>query len=408
MLPTPRFALFFLVVLGGLDRANGQSNTNNNTSTNNNDTASPSSTTVLEDDPPNTVLLEEHLGDKSCPCLTAAAGELAPLDVRDRTNPKLLRDYGAQALEPSSSYGVGCYAHDIETPLCQDNLCSSIKHIVPSPLGCDNSWCQRSWCYVDPKNCSLSRRSSDVFVYSDRQYSYATCGDMDAFTNIQRFQWLEGQTFKVGLNSNSGGWMGAYSSAKEHFEGPFDRWSGLSMDFVVQAAFQGKFQLELSRPPASLWNGSVDYFHGDSQFDYCVYATALGYLDMCIAQYTITNQRASSTDWLLLGSAGIYLAVNTDDTKSGTFSYYLNSVGTIFSPFTMGTWMFVILFIIPLFGILMVIHERGQGGCSNRRGYVDNRCEHGGVKTKEATRPLAQEHYQVNLHFLPGCVGAEL
>ena len=37
-----------------------------------------------------------------------------------------------------------------------------------------------------------------------------------------------------------------------------------------------------------------------------MHATALGYLDLCVAQYTVMDQRASTTDWLLLGSQDVY------------------------------------------------------------------------------------------------------
>ena len=83
---------------------------------------------------------------------------------------------------------------------------------------------------------------------------------------------------------------------------------------------------------------------------------------MCIAQYTITDQRASSTDWLLLGSSGIYLVIDTEDANISNMEFFFKSVTTIFQPFTPETWAFIVFFVIPVLGCLMIVHERGKGG----------------------------------------------
>lgn len=96
-----------------------------------------------------------------------------------------------------------------------------------------------------------------------------------------------------------------------------------------------------------------------------MYATSLGFLDFCVAQYSITDQRATSTEFFVLDSFGVYLIVRTDaeDSKTGWQSF-LASIDVVFQPLTKETWFFITLFVIPVFGILMVYHEYGKSGSS--------------------------------------------
>jgi len=306
--------------------------------------------------------LDLSSGHPSCPCITDTE-LLPPLDFRDYTSPEAFSTLGLYVND--TSYGISCGAHDIPTPQCSPEKqadCNQRRNRIPETLSCDLSWCQRSWCYVDPTNCTLNKRRHPSFPTSDRFYSYATCGDMDANTNNRRFASLEGQVFKMGLNANTGGWLGSYHSDGTHFQGPIDQWTGQALDFVIKAAYRGKFFLELDAPPAFLQQPSEQFYGSDSKFDLCVYATALGYLDICVAQYTITDSRASSTDWIVLGSTGIYLVVDAEEAAISKVEYFWKSVTTIFQPFTWGTWAFIVFFVIPVLGCLMVIHERGKGG----------------------------------------------
>jgi hypothetical protein len=291
-------------------------------------------------------------GYPSCPCLPNLT-DFAIDPSEDLEG--LYADLGTSL--DTSAYGVGCGAHDLPTLQCTDSTCNDT---LPN---CDKSWCERSWCWVDPTNCKLLNRRSDYFLKSGRFYSYATCGDMDAFTRENRVSSLTGITLEVAFNHNSGGWLGAYSSEKVHFEGPIEMWSGPVVNFVKQAANRSGFNLRLTAPPEFLRNSSNEFFGSNSSFDFCVYATSLGYLDMCVAQYTVTDQRASSTDFLLLESSGVYLVVQTASAESKNgWTDFMASVEVIFQPFTPGTWLFMLVFVIPVFGILMVFHEYGQSG----------------------------------------------
>lgn len=167
--------------------------------------------------------------------------------------------------------------------------------------------------------------------------------------------------YRVGFNSNTGGWIGAYSATGKHFQGPPSAWSGPFVNFAIQGAMEARYQMNFTAPPEFLRNRSRAYFNSQSPFDLCVYATALGFLDFCLAQYTITNQRAATTDWLLLGSQDLHLVVQYDDGKQG-LAGFLDKSWTIFQPFTPGAWAMMILIFIPLLGILMVFHDFNHPG----------------------------------------------
>ena len=293
-------------------------------------------------------------GTDSCPCLTPESPFIDAVNASDQS----IKFLGANFT--LDTYGFGCAKHDKPSQYCL-NGCPQFSTITPPPIDCDNSWCERNWCYVDPNNCQLLSKRSTLFPTTNRFFSYSTCWDMDDFTRNARLGSLAGRVLRAGYNSNSGGWLGAYSSAKEQFKGPLSRWTGPAVSFIREAAMIGNFLVNMTDPPEFLREHSLEYF-GTSSFDYCIYATALGYLDFCVAQYTVTDQRASTTDWLLLGSQDILLVVDLSSSDVSGFDKFLSSTQTIFNPFTKSAWMFIIFLVIPLLGGLMVVHEYGHAG----------------------------------------------
>ena len=297
-------------------------------------------------------------GNEACPCLTNET--VSDIRTEDLTV-SLLESLGD--VDPYT-YGIGCGAYDAATHSCiTGGLCTIDPNLAPQPSSaCDQSYCGRNFCYIDPKNCSLLNRRSQFFPSSDRFYSYASCWDVDSFVSTVRIQSLSKKIFKVGFNSNSGGWVGAYRNPRLQFEGPVSLWSGPTVAFAVEAAKRADFQLMLTTPPEFLRNGSTSYF-GTSSFDFCVFATSLGYLDFCLAQYTITDIRASTTDWLVLNSQDLNLVVQLQDQLSNWDSFK-ESLSLIFAPFKVQTWMFIVFFVIPFLGALMVVHEYNHPGSS--------------------------------------------
>uniref|UniRef100_A0A7S4RFW6 Ionotropic glutamate receptor C-terminal domain-containing protein n=1 Tax=Ditylum brightwellii TaxID=49249 RepID=A0A7S4RFW6_9STRA len=288
-------------------------------------------------------------GDDRCPCLS--------FDTLQDDNSLPLEPYtDFSHLGPNtnvSMYGVGCEAHDEITPACSDDQCSTQ---VPLPDDCDKFWCARSWCFVDPSNCKLLHTPSIHFT--DRHFSYATCGQIDSFTLSERKKAIKDKTYQVALNSNSGGWRGSYNP-----EGSFavnNRWSGPIVDFLRTSALEGGFTMNITRPPEWIREDAKKFF-GSSSFDYCVYAVSLGYLDFCLAAYTITNKRAAVANFFETTNNGVYL-ISFVDVGGTSWSSFIRSAKTIFQPFTWGAWAMIFFFVIPILSLLMLMHEHGAPG----------------------------------------------
>jgi hypothetical protein len=245
-----------------------------------------------------------------------------------------------------------------------------------------------AWCYVDPDDCDLQVRPS-VLYRNSRFYSYATCGYPDVFVN-DFTNGAKRKPLRIGLNHNSGGWMGAFHSTDgTHFAGPLSDWKGPAVEFIKEASARGNLSIEVVVPPAFLINGSYVFF-GNSQFDLCVYATSLGYLDMCVASYFVTEKRATTADWLVLNSQDLYLITIQEGFNETTFASFTKNTGTIFQAFKPEVWTFVSCFVIPLFGILMVTHERAQRGSAfpTHENVMETDNETGEKLIKERRIPL--------------------
>ena len=319
--------------------------------------ASPQ-TIVMDPDRPtisNAILSDGVAGDSSCPCL----GSIDPIDDADRS-----ANLALDGTIDFDRYGIGCFAHDIETSRCQideeqnKTPCSSF---YPVPANCDTSWCSRRWCYVDPASCSLLMKRSSELPNSNRYYSYATCNEMDSYTRANRLSSLKGKTIRAGYNANTGGWTGAYSADGSHFSGPVSRWSGPVVDYIHQSSRLGEFQLQIQEPPDFLVNKSIEFFNSNSKFDLCAYATALGYLDLCVAQYSVTDERALSSHWFLLGSDPLFLIIIQDKASAeNSWSEFVNQVNVIFQPFPTSTWLFLIFLVVPALSLLVLVNEYGR------------------------------------------------
>lgn len=234
---------------------------------------------------------EQLEGDSLCPCVGF---------IPDLTEQEIV-DYETSEWNTGNltSYGIGCKNHDFLNQACADYkncIENGIEESTYLEIGdtqvseCPNAWCARSWCFVNTNKCDkLGNQPTVVIPNRNLSYSYATCGQVDYFETEAKLSSLRNQTFNVGFNHNSGGWTGSYSRNKEHFLGPSSLWYGPSVEFIREAARVGGFRVNITSPPEKLMNDSSEYF-SDSRFDLCVYATGLGYLDFCVASYTITNK----------------------------------------------------------------------------------------------------------------------
>ena len=179
----------------------------------------------------------------------------------------------------------------------------------------------------------------------------ATCHSPDVYKHD--FTKLYNMTLRIGLNHHAGGWLGAFSKSGKNFEGPLNQWTGPSVSFIKEAAAIGQLNLEIKTPEDFLVNRSAGFMKTNSKFDLCIYATALGFLDMCVASYVITEERAGVTDWVVLGAQDLYL-VTKSSAKLSEWTKIMTNMATIFQPFEWKVWVLAVVFVIPCMGILMV------------------------------------------------------
>eukprot|EP00547_Thalassionema_nitzschioides_P011430 CAMPEP_0194258138 /NCGR_PEP_ID=MMETSP0158-20130606/40688_1 /TAXON_ID=33649 /ORGANISM="Thalassionema nitzschioides, Strain L26-B" /LENGTH=658 /DNA_ID=CAMNT_0038997441 /DNA_START=110 /DNA_END=2086 /DNA_ORIENTATION=- len=289
-------------------------------------------------------------GNEKCPCVNSSFFPSNEMKRKGYNFPGNVSEI--------SEYGVNCSKHD-ENGF---NECANTSH--PSP-----PHCTRNWCYVDHTRCNLTHKIS--YYLPTRYYSYATCGELDSFTFTARRGSLKGEKLKVGYNANTGGWKGSYNK-----NGSFstdDEWSGPIVDFIKEAALEGGFEIVKTAPPEWLHKGSMSFFGGSSKFDFCVYATSLGYLDFCVGSYTISTKRSSVTTMFETESDPVYLFVH-DSANDGweEFSYNFRLIG---QPFSYGAWLLIFFFTLPVMGMLMVFHEYDHPGTAfpkNEVTFVDD------------------------------------
>ncbi|CAB9522496.1 expressed unknown protein [Seminavis robusta] len=314
---------------------------------------------------------QKPLGDDSCPCLTPDQMAHARREVlRNSNNHNTSMSNNNNNNNNNTDdllydpYGIGCGAHDETGPFCID-LKDCTRQIPVDPL-CDYSWCSRSWCYVNGSNCLV--RDTPSSQWPNVSYSYAACGHMAEKSFFDHKELLVNTTLRVAINHNTGGWKGAYHESKQSFSMDASGWSGPIYEFLTTAAARGGFTLNLTQPPPWLLPESQKFF-GKSSFDYCVYATALGYLDLCIADYTITLQRSSVTPFFETSVGEIYLVVFSD-TERLSFSYLAKRFALVFEPFTAGSWVTIFCIMLPILGLVMFFHEYDNPGSAFPKQYT--------------------------------------
>jgi hypothetical protein len=119
-------------------------------------------------------------------------------------------------------------------------------------------------------------------------------------------------------------------------------------------------EIEVVEPPSFLVNQSFDFF-GNSPLNLGVYATSLGYLDMCVGSYSVTETGSTTADWLISYSQDLYLITIEEGYDESLFATFTKNTGTIFQAFKPKVWTFVRCFVIPMFGLLMVTTKEPNG-----------------------------------------------
>ena len=193
-----------------------------------------------------------------------------------------------------TTYGIGCAAHDAVTASCTQRDPNCLE-IVPTPVSCPASyeWCDNPWCYVD-RDCGLTHETSSYFSRSLRHYSYAACGYRDEWKDgIHQGHSLQGKVLRIGFLSNTGGWKGAYHPIGHGVRDA--QWYGPLIDLIQHVATQGGFAVNITDAPSDVKENSGS----ESSFTKCVFATATGHLDLCIAMFTSALHSPTGTCWWL-------------------------------------------------------------------------------------------------------------
>ena len=226
-----------------------------------------------------------------CPCVDAS--QITPVSEED------IRAYPDLDL---ATFGIGCAAHDGATEACTQRDPNCVE-IVPTPVNCPATynWCSNPWCYVD-QGCQLTHSTSSFFPTSLRHYSYAACGYRDEWTDgMHSGDSLRGSVLRVGFLSNTGGWKGAYHPIGNGVRD--GEWYGPVVDLLQHVASDGGFTLNITDAPSELKKNA----RSTSSFTQCVFATATGHLDLCIALFTMTEARVSMSPMIQLEADPIYV-----------------------------------------------------------------------------------------------------
>jgi hypothetical protein len=188
----------------------------------------------------------------------------------------------------------------------------------------------------------------------------ATCGFPDVFKRDPKG--LKGQTLRIALLNTPSGWTGSYSKTGVHFKGPIEDWYGPAVDLIVEAARLGEFNLELMEdPPTFLIDKAQEFFNASTAYTLCIYMASLGFVDLCINEYSLASKFTAITDLIILNSQDLVLVAKAKQDTTG-WQDFKNNIYLVFKPFKPQVWAFTNLFVIPIFGFLMVYHERASNG----------------------------------------------
>ena len=199
-------------------------------------------------------------------------------------------------------------------------------------------------CYVDASSCSLTHRSTDteairgggpLRLNRSRDFSYATCGSTQTpFSGAAIRTALQGVELRVAFRANSGGWAGSYRSEgstadSEYFNGTFG-WYGPAVDFFHSVQLEAGFTVLQVDVPAA----AVAASGSSSPFTQCAFATGMGYVDVCIGDFSITSSRNEITPFYTVDNAGIWLVTFAEAADDDGAS----QLALVFSPFQREVW----------------------------------------------------------------------
>jgi hypothetical protein len=288
-------------------------------------------------------LLKTFFGDSSCPCLTLDSLPPPPQVISDENG-------GALSGVDFDSYGINCGSHDQHVGRC--------RHADHQIL----QWCNRAWCWVDSNKCSI--RSHQSLTFTGRWYSYATCRNLDFWEGDARIANLNGRILRLSFVHNDESYKGSRSLLGVDFNGTLDDWLGPTVDLIKISAERANMQLHMVNSlPYQIQNKTLEFFGPTANgHDWCVYAVSLGLIDICASLYQINTRWDTSCPFIELGTLVMRLVIQEDFFRGNDLNLYSEAVKTIFKPFALNSWAFIIFVALPLLSTVILINEYGALG----------------------------------------------
>jgi hypothetical protein len=247
-----------------------------------------------------------------------------------------------------STYGRGaCVAWDSNTPTCGGNTCAS-NDKAP--------WCYSAWCYVDPYKCNRDWQLSDFFPSSGRAFSYAACGELNSYSSQAAGEAavnaLRGRVLRVGRRGSTGGWRGAYHADGKSRLSPTPEtgWYGPLSDLFDDISTTYNITFQVTAEPDDAYTRSPS----SNVWDNCVYAVAIGSLDLCIGAFSVTTLRSSWANMLTYETVPTFLVVPA--TKAETT---LEKIERAFLPFSWDAWGIILAFLVATGALFFLLELEG-------------------------------------------------
>lgn len=289
-------------------------------------------------------------GDPKCPCLTATDAQLGPL---------------VNASGMPANYGVGCGNWLISTWDSGGYTQGANPQVDQCHTASPPPWCNYQFCYVSYSNCAYQGMSSLRLGKSrvGTWYSSATCGSINnqpialpatalAGTPLSTVIVQAAPPFSMMTTCGQAGdcqgslydftvdmlgKSGARWTTQQRYIVPLSS-SNVLLDVNTAAQYWPSNVVNLMSAQVNtlIRQGFVN--HSGTM---CVVATALGLIDVCIFDMTITQQRLQYAQFVQIypGSLFLFVPAPLPPTPSNSLS-----VSAVFSPFSAGLW--ILLFIV--------------------------------------------------------------
>ena len=256
--------------------------------------------------------------------------------------------------EPTSSYA--CL---LPSPLSHQRPPETCAEKRSTRCGSANApdWCSDGWCYVQPANCQVTHERSTL--YPDLAWSYTTCGFRDQFSRANITESLRGQSLRVQFLGNTGGWKGNYCTGytgqacvDQRGHGPVQRF------FDLVAGTAGIRVEQIAEVPSPV-RDQLERMGQRSNFDLCIWATGMGFMDVCVASLVVLPRRADASPFVTLWSEPtILVGPLVQQAEEVSFAEMLSAA---FRPFSLNLWL-TLLAVVTSSSLIITYFETSPDG----------------------------------------------